>query len=247
MTGFTDWLKRKKPAQQRPVTSAVVVAAGSAARMGGIDKILTPLGELPVIVHTLWAFQDCPMVDEVVVVTSAPRVEEIGALCRKYRLEKVSKVIVGGAERMDSVRRGLDEVRPDAALIAIHDGARPLLPQKVLEEVLACAARTGAAAPALPVTDTVKRVEKGLAVDTVDRSALMAVQTPQVFDADLIRAALEKAAQDGAQVTDDCSCVERLGMKVSLTEGSKENLKLTTPFDLLTARAILEARGRGEL
>ena len=145
------------------------------------------------------------------------------------------------------MRRGVDEVRPDAALIGIHDGARPLLPQNVLEEVLRRGAETGAAAPALPLTDTVKRVEDGLAIETVDRASLMGVQTPQVFDGDLIRAALQKAAEDGAAVTDDCSCVERMGMKVAMTAGSKENLKLTTPFDLLTARAILEARGKGEL
>ena len=250
MSGFMGWLKNKRREQKtkaRPVTSVIVVAAGSASRMEGVDKILVPLGELPAIVHTLWVFQDSPMVDEVVVVTSRERMEPISGLCRKYCLDKVVKVVAGGAERMDSVRKGLSEVRPDAELVAIHDGARPLLPQSVLEEVLLRGAETGAAAPALPLTDTVKRVEDGLAIETVDRSALMAVQTPQVFDIDLIRAALQKAAEEGTQVTDDCSCVERMGMKVSMTAGSKENLKLTTPFDLLTARAILEARGRGEL
>ena len=250
MSGLMGWLKEKRGDQvrkARPVTSVIVVAAGNASRMEGIDKIMVPLGELPAIVHALWVFQDCPLVDEVVVVTSRERLDEIGRLCRKYRLDRVTKVVVGGAERIDSVRKGLSEVRPDAELVAIHDGARPLLPQSVLEEVLLRGAETGAAAPALPLTDTVKRVEEGLAVDTVDRAALMAVQTPQVFDADLIRAALQKAAEEGAQVTDDCSCVERMGMKVSLTRGSKEALKLTTPFDLLVARAILEARGRGEI
>lgn len=247
MAGLTAWLKEKRSSRERPVTSIVVVAAGSAARMEGVDKILVPLGELPAIVHTLWVFQDCPLVDEVIVVTSQNRADEISRLCRQYRLNKVSKVVLGGKERLDSVRRGVDEVRPDAGLIGIHDGARPLLPQNVLEEVLRRGAETGAAAPALPLTDTVKRVKDGLAIETVDRASLMGVQTPQVFDGDLIRAALQKAAEDGAAVTDDCSCVERMGMKVAMTAGSKENLKLTTPFDLLTARAILEARGKGEL
>ena len=233
MAGLTAWLKEKRSSRERPVTSIVVVAAGSAARMEGVDKILVPLGELPAIVHTLWVFQDCPLVDEVIVVTSQNRADEISRLCRQYRLNKVSKVVLGGKERLDSVRRGVDEVRPDAGLIGIHDGARPLLPQNVLEEVLRRGAETGAA--------------DGLAIETADRASLMGVQTPQVFDADLIRAALQKAAEDGAAVTDDCSCVERMGMKVAMTAGSKENLKLTTPFDLLTARAILEARGKGEL
>ena len=135
----------------------------------------------------------------------------------------------------------------DAELIAIHDGARPLLPADVLEEVLHRAAQTGAAAPAVPITDTVKRSENGLAVETVDRSTLFAVQTPQVFQADLIRAAVQKALEDGEVLTDDCAAVERLGMKVSLTRGSRENLKLTTPFDLIVGEAILDARERGEL
>ena len=102
-------------------------------------------------------------------------------------------------------------------------------------------------APAVPITDTVKRSENGLAVETVDRSTLFAVQTPQVFQADLIRAAVQKALEDGEVLTDDCAAVERLGMKVSLTRGSRENLKLTTPFDLIVGEASLDARERGEL
>lgn len=245
MAGLLSLFQRKKPAN--PICSVVVVAAGSARRMAGIDKILAPLGELPVLLHTLYAFQDCPKVTEVVVVTREDLLVEVGDLCRQFRLDKVTKVIVGGAERIHSVQAGLSEVRQDADLIAIHDGARPLLPQDVLSEVIDRALVTGAAAPALPITDTVKRAEDGLAVETVDRSTLFAVQTPQVFDADLIRAAIQKALADGELLTDDCAAVERMGMKVSLTRGSRENLKLTTPFDLIVAQAILEARGRGEL
>ena len=111
MAGLTAWLKEKRSSRERPVTSIVVVAAGSAARMEGVDKILVPLGELPAIVHTLWVFQDCPLVDEVIVVTSQNRADEISRLCRQYRLNKVSKVVLGGKERLDSVRRGVDESR----------------------------------------------------------------------------------------------------------------------------------------
>ena len=116
-----------------------------------------------------------------------------------------------------------------------------------LIETVEKAAQTGAAAPAVPVTDTIKRGEKGLTVETVDRSSLWAVQTPQIFEAGLIRAAIEKAVEDQVELTDDCAAVERLGMKVSLTQGSRENIKITTPFDLLVGEAILDARGRGEL
>ena len=117
----------------------------------------------------------------------------------------------------------------------------------MLRQAIQRAAETGAAAPAVPVTDTVKRAEGDLAAETLDRSALRAVQTPQVFEAGLIRAALEKAAADGEALTDDCAAVERLGMRVSLTPGSRENFKITTPFDLLVGEAVLEARARGEL
>ncbi|MCU6702722.1 2-C-methyl-D-erythritol 4-phosphate cytidylyltransferase [Muriventricola aceti] len=236
--------KKKAPP---PICSAVIVAAGSARRMEGIDKVLAPLGELPVLVHTIYSFQDCPRFDEIVVVTREDLLVEVSRICKDFQLDKVSKVVVGGRERTDSVLAGLREVRPDADLIAIHDGARPLAPQQVLEEVVERAAETGAAAPAIPVTDTVKRAREGLIEETVDRSELWTVQTPQVFEAGLIRAAVEKAVVDGESLTDECGAVERLGMKVSLTTGSKENIKITTPFDLILGEAILEARVRGEL
>lgn len=227
--------------------TAVVVAAGSARRMEGIDKVLAPLGELPILVHTLYAFEDCPSFDEVIVVTREDLLVEVSRLCRDYGLNKVSKVVVGGKERIHSVLAGLREVNPDAELIAIHDGARPLVSRQILEQTVAQASKTGAAAPAIPVTDTIKRAETGRTVETVDRSCLWAVQTPQIFEAGLIRAAIEKAVADQEELTDDCAAVERLGMPVFLTQGSRENIKVTTPFDLLLGEAILEARGRGEL
>lgn len=244
MSGLRSLFQKKKPSS---ICSAVVVAAGSARRMEGIDKVLAVLGELPVLVHTLYAFQDCPAFDEIVVVTREDLLVEVSRLCRDFDLTKVTKVVVGGAERIDSVRAGLREVRPDAALIAIHDGARPLVSQEILSEAVERAAVTGAAVPAIPVTDTIKRGEGGQTVETVDRSTLWAVQTPQVFESGLIRAAIEKAAADGVSLTDDCAAVERLGMKVSLTHGSRENIKITTPFDLMLGEVILEARARGAL
>ena len=239
--------KLAKKKAHPPICSAVIVAAGSARRMEGIDKVLAPLGELPVLVHTIYSFQDCPRFDEIVVVTREDLLVEVSRICKDFQLDKVSKVVVGGRERTDSVLAGLREVRPDADLIAIHDGARPLAPQQVLEEVVERAAETGAAAPAIPVTDTVKRAREGLIEETVDRSELWTVQTPQVFEAGLIRAAVEKAAVDGESLTDECGAVERLGMNVSLTAGSKENIKITTPLDLILGEAILAARARGEL
>lgn len=240
---LTKWKKKPVP----PNCSAVVVAAGSARRMEGIDKVLAPLGEMPVLVHTLYAFQDCPAVGEIVVVTREDLLVEVGRLCREFALDKVRKVIVGGAERIHSVQAGLREVDPEAELIAIHDGARPLVTQDVIERAVEAAARSGAAAPAIPVVDTIKRWEDGLGVETVDRSCLRAVQTPQVFEAGLIRAAIQKALEDGELLTDDCGAVERLGKKVTLTEGSRENMKITTPLDLVLGEAILQARAEGIL
>lgn len=244
MAGLLTMLKKKT----EPLTcSAVIVAAGSARRMEGIDKVLAPLGELPVLVHTLNAFQNCPDVQEIVVVTREDLLLEVGRLCQEYSIDKVTKVIVGGSERIHSVRAGLREVSPNTNLVAIHDGARPLVTQKVLHETIVTAGKTGAAAPAIPMIDTIKRAEDGLTVETVDRSQLWAVQTPQIFESGLIRAALEKAEADGENLTDDCAAVERLGMKVSLTTGSRENIKITTPFDLILGEAILEARTKGAL
>ena len=240
-------LFRGKKSAGAPRCSVVIVSAGLARRMGGIDKVLAPLGELPVLVHTLYAFQDCPSIGEIIVVAREDLVVEVGRLCKEFNLDKVRKVIVGGKERIYSVQAGLRETDPEADLIAIHDGARPLVTQEIIRDTVARASLTGAAAPAVPLTDTVKRSEDGLTVETVDRSRLWAVQTPQVFEAGLIKGAIQKALEDGELLTDDCGAVERLGLRVTLTEGSRENLKITTPLDLVLGEAILQGRVEGLL
>jgi len=243
--GLLSLFKKKK--DEEPRCSAVIVSAGLARRMGGIDKVLAPLGELPVLVHTLYAFQDCSAIREIIVVAREDLVVEVGRLCKEFDLDKVRKVIVGGGERIQSVQAGLREVDPESSLVAIHDGARPLVTQEIIRDTVARAALTGAAAPAIPLTDTVKRTEDGLVVETVDRSQLWAVQTPQVFEAGLIKTATRKAIDDGELLTDDCGAVERMGMPVTLTAGSPENLKITTPLDLILGEAILQASGEGVL
>ena len=208
----------------------------------GKDKLLLPLGEQPVLLHTLRALDACPYITEIVVVTREELIVPIGQLCRDAALDKVRKVIVGGATRSHSVLAGLGELSQDAELAAIHDGARPLVSQAVLEAVIRRASECGAAAPAVPVKDTVKRARDGLVTATLDRAELRAVQTPQVFQVDLIKTALQKALEDGAELTDDCAAVERLGIGVALTEGDYCNLKLTTPEDLAVAEALLAWR-----
>ena len=232
--------KKKRPA--RPLCGAVVAAAGSSTRMGE-DKLLLALGEEPVLIHTLRALQTAPEISEIVVVTRQEQIVPVAQLCKDYSLDKVSKVIAGGQTRTESVRLGILELTSDPELIAIHDGARPFVTGEIIRDTVAAAKKYGAAAPAVPLTDTVKELDSdGLAARTVDRESLRAVQTPQVFQEGLIRAALQKALEDGAELTDDCAAVERLGMKVMLTTGSGENIKLTAPADLVYARAILEAR-----
>lgn len=226
-----------------PCCAAVVPAAGSSTRMGQ-DKLFASLGGVPVLVHTLRALEGCPSIGEIIVVTRPDHLVEVGKLCREAALDKVSKVVSGGATRTDSVLAGVKAVGEGYSLIAIHDGARPLVSRDVVEKAIAAAQTGSAAAPAVPVKDTVKEAHNGLVTNTPDRSRLFAVQTPQVFDTDLIRTALTRALEDGVSLTDDCAAVERLGVPVALTEGSYTNLKITTPEDLAVAEALLEWEGR---
>ena len=233
---------RKKQESQGPWCAAVVPAAGSSRRMEGQDKILLPLDDVPVLVHTLQALSASERIREIVVVTREDLIVPVGQLCRDCGLDKVTKVLVGGATRADSVLAGVEEVSARAEFIAVHDGARPLVTVEVIDEAIRKAAECGAAAPAVPVKDTIKRAVDGVVVETPDRAQLFAIQTPQVFDSDLLLGALHKAVEDGAAITDDCGAVERIGMKVCLTAGSYENIKITTPADMLVAEAILHSR-----
>lgn len=217
---------------------AVIVAAGSASRMGGIDKVMAPLHGEPMIARTVRAFQNCDAISQIVIVTREDLIMPISGLCRD--MEKVTAVVVGGSSRQESVHLGLNALDKSCKLVAVHDGARPLISYEVIDRTVRAAHTYGAAAPAIPVKDTIKVVEGRMVKQTPDRATLFAVQTPQVFDFDLLRGALTKAEQDGAQVTDDCSAVERLGMKIKIVEGEERNLKVTTPLDLNIAEMLLE-------
>lgn len=241
MAGFIERLfpgKKKKA----PFCSAVLVAAGSATRMEGIDKIMTPLGGEPLLLHSIRALENCDLIGEIVVVTRGDLIVDIGTLCKDFSITKVSKVIIGGETRTKSVFAGVGEVSPRAQLVAVHDGARPFPDDELLEKVILRAAECGAAAPAVPVKETVKRAQNGLVLETLNRSELFLIQTPQVFERSILLAALSKSIQDKIILTDDCAAVEHLGMTVALTRGSEENIKITTPFDLMLAQAILEER-----
>lgn len=217
---------------------AVIVAAGTASRMEGIDKVMAPLGGEALLGRTVRAFQSCDAVKEIVIVTREDLIEKITALCGKF--DKVRAVVTGGKDRSESVRNGLNMLSDKVKLAAIQDGARPLITQAVIDRTIRAANTYGAAAPAIPVKDTVKVVTGGIVKTTPDRSTLQAIQTPQVFDIDLLRGALKKAKQEGSTITDDCSAVEQMGFRVKIVEGDERNIKVTTPMDLRIAEMLLE-------
>lgn len=219
---------------------AVIVAAGSASRMGGIDKVMAPLGGEPMILRTVRAFEACEAVKEIVIVTREDLMGPIAELCSGFT--KVRSVVQGGSSRQESVKLGLLAFSKEVRLAAVHDGARPLVSGELIDKVIRAAHSYGAAAPAVPVKDTIKVFEGGFIAATPDRSTLRAVQTPQVIDRDLLLGALEKAEQEGTALTDDCSAVEHIGMRVRLVEGEERNLKVTTPLDLKIAELLLEEK-----
>lgn len=209
----------------------------------GTDKILAPLGEIPVLARTLRPFQQSACIREIVVVTAEDKLSEVAELCREYSIGKVTKVVAGGKTRAESALTGVSEVDSKIPLIAIHDGARPLVTEDLISRTVEMASKKNAAVPAIRSTDTLKTAgEDGAILGTVDRESTWRIQTPQVFRADLIKGALTKAMKQGLQLTDDSSAMDVLGVKTYLVEGDEENIKLTRPLDLLLAAAILRDR-----
>ena len=208
--------------------AAVIVAAGTASRMGGIDKIFHPIDGRLVIAHSLSVFDSLDFITQIIIVAKEqdkPRLEQVCA-----GLKTDVQIVLGGLTRAHSVLNGVSTVRTDFA--AIHDGARPFVTRQVVEDAFFAAVEHGSAAPCVPVFDTVKLVEQGKIVKTLDRDKLFLVQTPQIFERGLILNALEQAVERGVPITDDCSAVEALGLAVHMTKGDKGNIKITTPEDL---------------
>ena len=217
---------------------AVIVAAGTASRMGGIDKVMAELKGEPMILRTVRTFQNCDAIAEIVIVTRSDLIQPIADLCAGF--DKVKAVVVGGKSRQESVNLGLNALSDKMKLAAVHDGARPLITWQVIDRVVRAANTYGAAVPAIPVKDTIKEVGGFVVKKTPDRDSLRAIQTPQVFDFDMLRGALKKAELEEANVTDDSSAVERLGLTVKIVEGDERNIKVTTPMDLKIAELLLE-------
>ena len=235
MSKITDGMRKILPLK---ACGAVIVAAGNASRMKGIDKVMAELEGEPMIIRTVRAFQQAPSICEIVIVTRPDLIAPITDLCKGF--DKVTAVVSGGASRQESVNLGLASLSDKCKMCAIQDGARPLISQAVIDRTVRAAHTYAAAAPAIPVKDTIKVVKGGIVDHTPDRSTLMAIQTPQVFDMDLLKGALHKAELENWAVTDDCSAVELMGMSVKIVEGDERNIKVTTPLDLVIAKLLLE-------
>jgi 2-C-methyl-D-erythritol 4-phosphate cytidylyltransferase len=240
--GILTFFKRKKKIP-RPSCAAVIAAAGSSTRMGS-NKLFMLLDGIPVIAHTLLAFEQCRIADSIIIVTKSEEVVAMQDIVRDYGISKVTDIISGGAMRTESVMNGV-MAAGDADYVMIHDGARPLVTQEVIEEAYRAAVEYGAAAPGIPVKDTIKIVKDGVVVSTPDRSTLYAIQTPQVFYTGLIKGALARAVQEKISYPDDCAAVEAIGMSVHITRGDYRNIKITTEEDFAAADTLLAGRIEG--
>ena len=220
---------------------AVVVAAGRGVRMGApVNKVLLPLMGRPVLWHAVRAFCQAEEVDGVVVVAAGGEQSQVAAALEG--LSKVRAVVCGGETRQQSVLNGLRALPPEARWALVHDGARPLVSHALIADCVRTVREQGSAVASTPVTDTIKRAPEGVVLETVDRSQLRAVQTPQCFGVEALVRAYEQAEREGASVTDEASAMERAGHRVHLVESAGCNLKITTPDDLRMAHALMEER-----
>lgn len=229
------------------MVSAIIAAAGSGSRMGqNINKIFMPLAGNPILLHSIALFAKMSEVAEIIVAASPTEVETIQHLLNGSAITKPFKVVAGGRERQYSIQNALEVVSQETTLILVHDGARPLVEETAVRELIAEARQCRAAIAAVPVKDTIKISDaEGFVENTPDRGRLWSIQTPQVFDSAILKAAYHKAQNDQFLGTDDASLVERLGVRVRLVAGSYRNIKITTPEDIRFAESLLEAGAKG--
>lgn len=220
-------------------TSAVIVCAGSSSRMGGVNKILLPLGSSTVIGHSMLAFQNTPSVKEIIIVARNQDLDSIEYQADLLNISKLKLCVTGGDTRQKSVINGVRLVSKDTDFIAIHDGARPLVNPEFIEKTIKDASVFGGAALGVPVKDTIKVVSDNLIVDTPYRPSLYITQTPQIFRKKIYFEAIDFALEHDLDFTDDCQLVEAIGYKIYMTTGDYKNIKITTPEDIKIAEAIL--------
>lgn len=225
-------------------TAAIILAAGNSTRMGGkINKQLEPVSDIPVLAHTLMAYQRCKLIEEIVVVTRPQDFDAVFAISKQYGISKLRHIVAGGATRQESAKHGMSKLSEKIRYVAIADGARCLITPTQIAKVCLRAYRYQAASAAHLISDTIKRTNAtGMVKETVDRNNLWQAQTPQIFHTALYTAALIRAEDDDFKVTDDNSLIEHLGYQVRMVECGYENIKITTKEDLFVAEAILNYR-----
>ena len=226
------------------MVTVIIAAAGQGKRMGlESNKVFLPLRYKPVLYHSVMAMVACREVDDIVVVAADDEIQEMQDMLISWSIAKPWRVVAGGSERQYSIANALAAIPKETDIILVHDGARPFIDTDTIAELISAARRYYAAGVAVPVKDTIKRVdENGFISDTPPRNMLWAIQTPQAFRASLLRKAYVEAAQDGYLGTDDAALVERLGVSVKIVQGSYQNIKITTPEDLLIARAFMQKK-----
>lgn len=225
-------------------TSVIIVCAGNSTRMGGVNKILMPLGDRLVIGVTMQAFQACGNVSEIVIVAREADIPAIKAEAEAAGITKLTACTVGGATRQESVINGVKQISKEAQLVAVHDGARPLVKPEHIEKVIKDASVFGGATLGVPVKDTIKTVNDGFISDTPPRKFLYITQTPQIFKRQLYFEGIDFALEHGLDFTDDCQLVEAIGGKVAMTTGDYTNIKITTPEDIKLAEVLLAMQER---
>ena len=222
--------------------SAVIVSAGNSTRMGGINKQFLEINDIPVIAHTINAFDKLDVINEIVVVTRECDIADVKSLIEKYNFKKVSTVVPGGETRQLSVYNGVINTSDSADYVAIHDGARPLVSDKVIVNTLNNAFEFDAAATGVKVKDTVKVVDDyDNIVDTPDRTYMRFIQTPQIFKKSLYIDAVN-SVENSKNFTDDCMLIEAYGKKVKFVDGDYENIKITTPEDVELAENYIKRK-----
>ena len=220
--------------------SVIIVSAGKSERMNGIDKQLSEISGIPVIIRSAMAFDKISSTNEIIIVTSSNKLEVLEKLLSEYNFQHDIKFTCGGDSRYESVCKGFSLVSGESDFVAIHDGARPLVSKALIENVFQNAEKHGASAPFIPLNDTVKIVRNSFVENTPDRGSMMAVQTPQVFKRKLYKKALESSVVKQNGFTDDCQLVEAIGEKVFITDGENSNIKITNPIDLKIAEILVK-------
>jgi len=227
--------KSRKP----PVCTAVIAAAGSSQRCKGEDKLFYSVFNKPVLAHTIEVFQKCEYINDIIIVAREDKFDRIAEICAEYKFKKVSGIIKGGDTRPQSVLNGIFAASKKTTLVAIHDGARPCITADILKKTIKKASKCQASAPAIPITSTIKSIENGVISNTISRTGLYEIQTPQVFRIELIKAALTNAMKKSIEITDDCMAAEVLKIPIHITEGSRKNIKITDIDDMHLIKAFL--------